>query len=200
MKRLVGARSICLDAYGTDKTGKKYDLEIQRSDNGAGVHRARYHAAVIDIENLHSGQKFDELPDVYVIFITENDIFGEGKAYYPIERINLFTGKHFEDGSHILYINGSYRGNDEIGRLMHDFSCADPDKMYNKDMADITRYYKEDKKGVEIMSKIMEDFQKEIWLIDIEKIISKLGLTPEETLNLLDVPEESREFYRSRLQ
>ncbi len=25
MKRLVGARSICLDAYGTDSSGKKYD-------------------------------------------------------------------------------------------------------------------------------------------------------------------------------
>ena len=28
MKRLAGARSICLDAYGTDSTGKKYDMEI----------------------------------------------------------------------------------------------------------------------------------------------------------------------------
>lgn len=42
MKRLVGARSICLDAYGTDDEGKKYDMEVQRSDRGAGKHRARY--------------------------------------------------------------------------------------------------------------------------------------------------------------
>lgn len=28
MKRLAGARSICLDAYGTDSDGKKYDLEV----------------------------------------------------------------------------------------------------------------------------------------------------------------------------
>ncbi len=27
MKRLAGARSICLDAYGTDSAGKKYDLD-----------------------------------------------------------------------------------------------------------------------------------------------------------------------------
>lgn len=40
MKRLVGARSICLDAYGTDSENKKYDLEIQRSDKGADPHRA----------------------------------------------------------------------------------------------------------------------------------------------------------------
>ena len=39
MKRLAGARSICLDAYGTDSAGKKYDLEIQREDKGTGPHR-----------------------------------------------------------------------------------------------------------------------------------------------------------------
>lgn len=35
------------------------------------------------------------------------------------------------------------RGEDEIGRLMHDFTCTAPDKMYNKDIAEVTRYYKE---------------------------------------------------------
>ena len=38
MKRLAGARSICLDAYGTDSAGKKYDLEIQRQEKGGQTH------------------------------------------------------------------------------------------------------------------------------------------------------------------
>ena len=67
MKRLAGARSICLDAYGTDSTGKKYDLEIQREDKGADPHRARFHSSVMDIENLDAGQEFDQLPDTYKI-------------------------------------------------------------------------------------------------------------------------------------
>ncbi len=29
MKRLAGARSICLDAYGTDSVEKKYDMAVQ---------------------------------------------------------------------------------------------------------------------------------------------------------------------------
>ena len=66
MKRLVGARSICLDAYGVDSEDKKYDLEIQRLDYGAGKHRARYHSSSMDIENLDAGQEFDELPDTYM--------------------------------------------------------------------------------------------------------------------------------------
>lgn len=203
MKRLVGARSICLDAYGTDSTGKKYDLEVQRADNGAGVHRARYHVGVIDVENLDGGQKFSELPDVYVIFITEHDIFGEGKAFYPIERVNMATGKLFDDGEHILYVNGAYRGNDEIGRLMHDFSCNDPDKMYNKDIADITRYYKETQKGVDIMCKAMDEMkdkkEKETKLHDIRSIMETLDLTAEQAMDALKISEEERKIFRTQL-
>lgn len=60
-ERLAGARSICLDAYGTDSAGKRYDPEIQRQEKGADPHRARYHSSVMDVENLHSGQEFKEL-------------------------------------------------------------------------------------------------------------------------------------------
>ena len=104
MKRLAGARSICLDAYGTDSIGKKYDLEIQKGEEGASPHRARYHSSVLDIENLNAGQEFEELPDTYVIFIVDEDVYGKGEPIYPIERINLVTGKPFEDGEHILYV------------------------------------------------------------------------------------------------
>lgn len=138
MKRLAGARSICLDAYGSDSNGKKYDMEIQRADKGAGPYRARYHSSVMDIENLDAGQEFDELPDTYTIFITEKDFYGKGEALYPIERMNLVTGEMFNDGEHILYVNGEYRGDSELGKLMHDFNCTDADDMNYKLLADKT--------------------------------------------------------------
>ena len=65
--RHLEGRSVCLDVYAMDSQGKKYDIEIQRSDYGADPHRARYHSGMIDVDNLHAGQKFDELPDSYVI-------------------------------------------------------------------------------------------------------------------------------------
>ncbi len=118
MKRLVGARSICLDAYGYDDQHKAYDLEIQRADKGAGAHRARYHSSVLDIANLDANQEFEELPDTYVIFITENDIYGKGLPLYPVERINTATGEPFGDREHILYVNGSYRGETEYMSIL----------------------------------------------------------------------------------
>lgn len=161
MKRLAGARSICLDAYGTDSAGKKYDLEIQRQDKGADPHRARYHSSVMDIENLHSGQEFRELPDTYTIFITEKDFYGQGEPVYLIERINLTMGKSFDDGEHILYVNGEYRGESDLGKLMHDFNCTKADDMNFELMADRTRYLKENPKGVQEMCKLMEDMRNE---------------------------------------
>ncbi len=161
MKRLVGARSICLDAYGTDLSGKKYDLEVQRQDKGADPHRARYHSSVMDIENLHSGQEFKDLPDTYTIFIIEKDFYGQGEAVYPIERVNIATGKSFEDGEHILYVNGEYRGNSAMGKLMHDFNCTKADDMNFELIANRTRYLKENPKGVNEMCKIMEDMRSE---------------------------------------
>ena len=161
MKRLGGARSVCLDAYGTDSDMKKYDLEIQRADKGADPHRARYHSSVLDIENLHSGQEFQELPDTYTIFITEEDFFGMGKPVYPIERMNLAAGSFFEDGEHILYVNGEYKGESDIGRLMHDFNCTRAEDMNFELMAERTRYLKENPKGVSEMCKVMEDMRNE---------------------------------------
>ena len=161
MKRLGGARSICLDAYGTDTSGKKYVMEVQRSDRGAEPHRARYHSSVMDVENLDVGQKFSELPDTYTIFIIEKDLYGMGEPVYPIERVNLLMGKPFEDGEHILYVNGEYRGDSDIGKLMHDFNCTDASDMNFELMAERTRYLKENPKGVNEMCKIIEDMRKE---------------------------------------
>lgn len=40
---------------------------------------------------------------------------------------------------------------------MHDFSCTNPADMNYKVLADRTRYFKEDKEGLESMCKVVED-------------------------------------------
>lgn len=85
MKRLVGGLSICLDVFGEDSKGRKFDLEVQRADSGARPKRARYHSSAMDVEFLQKNQEFEELPITYTIFITENDVFNAGEALYPIE-------------------------------------------------------------------------------------------------------------------
>lgn len=203
MKRLAGARSICLDAYGTDSENKKYDLEIQRAEKGVSPHRARYHSSVMDIENLDAGQEFAELPDTYTIFITEKDFYGKGEPIYVVERINLTTGKNFEDGEHILYVNGEYREESELGKLMHDFNCTEADDMIFGLMAERTRYLKENPEGVNEMCKAMEDMRNEAvernMLQTIRNLMDSMKWSAEQAMTAMKIPEADKLKYTAKL-
>ena len=85
------------------------------------------------------------------------------QSIYLVERYITIGGDKvlFGDGSHIIYVNGKYRGNDEIGKLMYDFSCTNPDDMNYEALAKRARYFKQDKKGVATMCKMMEDMRNE---------------------------------------
>ena len=154
-------RSVRFDILATDNTGAKINVEIQRADKGAGRKRARYNSSMMDAAFLKKGDSFDNLPETWVVFITEHDVIGKGLPLYPVERCFLGTGERFEDGSHILYVNGAYRGDTPIGKLMHDFSCTNAADMYYATLADRVRFFKESKEGILIMCKVMEDMRKE---------------------------------------
>lgn len=154
-------RSVRLDVLATDDDGTRYNIEIQRADKGAGRRRARYNSGMMDANLLQKGESFDTLPETYVIFITEHDVMGKGYPLYQVERCILGTGERFEDGAHIVYVNGAYRDDTPIGKLMHDFSCTDPAQMHYGILADRVRFFKESKEGVAIMCKAMEDMRNE---------------------------------------
>lgn len=160
VKNLKG-HSVILDVFATDSHGMRYDIEIQRADKGASPKRARYNSSLIDDQILIAGDSYEVLPETYVIFITENDVIGKEKPIYHIERMITETGEAFEDGSHIVYVNAAYKDDSELGKLMHDFSCANPSDMNYSTLAHKTRYFKEDDKGVKYMCKIMEEIKAE---------------------------------------
>ena len=162
LKNLQG-RSAVLDVHAIDSTDKEFDVEIQRKDAGAGAKRARHNSSLLDAHILKAGDDTEDIPDSYVIFITENDVMKGNQPIYPVERyVTIGENKVlFGDGSHIIYVNGKYRGNDEIGKLMHDFSCTNPDDMNYETLAKKARYFKQDEKGVAAMCKIMEDMRNE---------------------------------------
>ena len=154
-------RSVRLDVLATDSEGRKFNIEIQRSDKGAGRKRARYNSSMMDVNLLEKGNDFEALPETYVIFITENDVIGLGEAIYEIERCFVKSGKRFGDGSHILYVNGSYRDDSPVGKLMHDFSCTDPSDMCYNVLADRARFFKESKEGIAVMCKVLDDMRRQ---------------------------------------
>lgn len=201
-------RSIKLDILAADAAGKVYNVEVQRSDRGAASRRARYHSSMIDTRLLNPGEDFSKLPDTYVIFITEHDVLGKGLPLYHIERKIEELGTSFGDGTHILYVNGSYsNAADPIGMLMHDFRCTDPEEMYFRPLANKVRYFKQEEGGSHSMCRIFEEYGEEIRketqeenVVKIIKVLQEFGF-PEDIIcqKLMEQYELSEEAAQAYL-
>ena len=154
----VGGRNITLDVDAMDENGEEIDIEVQGNSEGAHVRRARYHSSMVDSRMLKDGQAFRELKDSYVIFIYKHDKFRKGLPLYHVERYVGETNEQFRDGSHIIYVNGNYKGNDEIGQLMQDFREKNPECMHYTELAESVKHFKEKEGGREEMSEIVERY------------------------------------------
>lgn len=158
---IAGSHGLMLDVFAKDTSGKSYNIEVQRADKGALPQRARYHASAIDVTELAKGSEYEDLPDTYVIFITEKDVLRGNKATYTIERTIKELDEPFVDGTHIVYVNAAYQDiSTAIGKLIHDFVCKNASDMLCDPMAEITKHFKETTEGVNIMCKAVEDYGK----------------------------------------
>ena len=157
LQNLYG-HSAQLDILAEDEHGTQFNVEIQRSDEGASVQRARFYCGALDMHFLDRGKKYEALPDAYVIFITESDVLKKGRPLYNIQRSIDETGEAFGDGSHIVYVNAACQDDTPLGRLMQDFNCNDPAKMHYKELADRVNYFKTSKEGEIDMTDIIEAY------------------------------------------
>jgi hypothetical protein len=156
---VVGGRNIRLDILAKDRTGKNYNVEVQKKPEGAHIRRARFNSSMMDSRMLKAGQEFAELQDSYMVFITQTDIFGHGLPIYTINRHFEEIEDLFDDGSHIIYVNGSYKGDDAIGRMMHDFGCKESKDIYYPELAKGVKHFKEEG-GRKIMCEAVEEYAK----------------------------------------
>ena len=160
LKNLQG-RSVRLDILAVDQENHTYNIEVQRNDHGAGAKRARYNSSLLDANLTDPGDAYDALNETYVIFITEKDVLRGGLPIYHINRIIEETGKSFGDDAHIIYVNSQIKDETALGKLMHDFTCTDPDDMNYPVLAQRVRYFKEDTKGVATMCRAFEEVREE---------------------------------------
>ncbi len=109
----LGQRSIRLDAWAADETGRQFSTEMQNDTETDDVHRrSRYYQGLMDSPILKSGKKtrYWHLPSTVIIFITQEDIFGQDRAMYTFtEQCEEVPGLHLEDGTRKIFLNMSSR-------------------------------------------------------------------------------------------
>lgn len=131
------SRSCRFDVLAEDSNGKIYNIEVQNSNEGAVPRRARYNCEKLDELVIRKGMAYNDYPETYVIFITQNDVLGDGLPIYHIRRHIEENGKLFDDGQQIIYVNGENTDTSTaLGQLMVDMQQKDAAKISNKILAD----------------------------------------------------------------
>ncbi|WP_449037121.1 Rpn family recombination-promoting nuclease/putative transposase [Phascolarctobacterium sp.] len=147
-----------LDILAQDSKGRYFNVEVQRSDEGAPARRARFYSSILDTHFLQPGKLYEELPDTYVIFITENDVLHDNLPLYNIRRRIDENAKCFEDGSHIVYVNSQRRDDTALGKLMQDLYCTEPKNLHYHEFAERMEFLKYSKEGEEKMTDVIEEY------------------------------------------
>ena len=193
------SRDVILDIKARDSKGQFYNIEIQRADTIDHKRRVRLYRSEIDSELLRKGTDVDALPELYVIYISETDIFESGLAWDEVIQTFKRAGTDYDDGCHTIYANAEVDEGDQISELMGYFKSADPDDMSHGELSQRLHFMKREAGGEEILCKISEGFIKEGKREGkLEAILALMETTKwdaEKAMDMLKIEREDRPTY-----
>ena len=161
---LVG-RGVRLDVLCETADGKQINVEVQRMDSDDHYRRIRYNASAITARHTSKGTDFRDVVEVYVIYITEFDLFDTDKTVCNIDSVIRETGKVIDDGLHRIIVNAKINDGTKTARLMTHFRENDFSDNEFPEASKQIRYYKHTEEGSKqmssIMSKMMQEYAEE---------------------------------------
>ncbi len=158
--RNIGAHSVILDLICQDEDGARINVEVQKSDDDDHVKRARFNISNIDTTFTEKGLDYEDLPDIYVVFITRSDIFKEGKTIYHLGMSIRETGTPVDDGVHRIFANCAVDDGSDIAGLMQYLKVTKGENSKFPKLSERVRYLKESQEGADDMSDIVEEYFK----------------------------------------
>ena len=157
-ERNLYGRSVRLDALCVLNNGTLCNIEVQRSDNDNHLKRARFNASSITTRESHPGEHFEDIVDLYIIYISEFDFLHGGLTIYHIDKCIRETGEFVNDGLHEIFVNTAIDDHTEIAELM---ACMKQKEVNNPKFPHLSnevKFLKETEGGVVAMCDIMEKY------------------------------------------
>lgn len=159
-KNLWG-RSVRLDALCRLGNGALCNIEVQNSSNDNHVRRVRYNAACITSNNTKVGDRFIQVPDVIMIYISTFDVFKKGKTIYHCRTVIEETMEAVDNGLTEVYVNTVIHDGSTIAELMECFMKEQLDNRRFPLLSKRAWYYKNEESGLKIMCQIVEEYAEE---------------------------------------
>ena len=151
---------------------------------------------MIDSEYLQKGANYDELPDVYIFYISETDIWKGGKVAYEVTK--TLNGQPYDDGIHTVYINAAVNDGSAIASLMQYFKSCDPKDDSQGELSKRVQLLKSDKEGefmCELTQKWYNDGEKMGTAKAIINIMESLKVSIDSAMQTVKIPETEKVFY-----
>lgn len=156
--RNVGAHSVILDLICQDEDGSHINVEIQKSDDDDHVKRVRFNISNIDTAFTERGIDYQELPDVYAVFLSRFDVFKEGKTIYHLGMSIQETGTPVSDGIHRIFANCAVDDGSDIAELMQYFKNTAGENRKFPRLSNRVKYFRESQKGENYMALAFDEY------------------------------------------
>ncbi|MBO6300388.1 MAG: hypothetical protein J6N53_16275 [Lachnospiraceae bacterium] len=222
LQRKIGQISVnaekMIPGYSPDHRGIRMDVEVIEKGEASSVianvydvepHTAndthfpkanRFRQAKIDSRYMESGDnEFEHLPDLYVITITNFDIFGEDQMIYTFrERCEEIPGLTYEDGLCFIYFNttGKKGGSQSIKNMLHFIENSDETAAVDTETQELEQYIRKVKLDPEVRRELMTfgDYidreRREEKIEDILDLLGDYGEIPEELIDRINTQHD----------
>lgn len=160
VRNLVG-RSVRADALCQLGSGEKANIEVQRSDNDNHLKRIRYNASCITASETEPGERFENVPTVIIVYISEFDFLKGNQTIYHIDHVVRETGATVDNGLQTICVNTKIDDGTDIAELMKCFMQTEVENDKFPAISKRMKYLKHSEGGLEKMCKIMEEYAKE---------------------------------------
>ena len=222
LQRKIGQISVnaekMIPGYSPDHRGIRMDVEVIEKGEASSVianvydvepHTAndthfpkanRFRQAKIDSRYTESGDNdFEHLPYLYVITITNFDIFGEDQMIYTFrEKCEEIPGLTYEDGLCFIYFNttGKKGGSQSIKNMLHFIENSDETAAVDTETQELEQYIRKVKLDPEVRRELMTfgDYidreRREEKIEDILDLLGDYGEIPEELIDRINTQHD----------
>ncbi len=159
--RNIESHSVVLDALVEDEEHNIYDVEVQVGDKNNHERRIRYYNTAIDWSYLEKGKNYSDLPELFMIFISDFDPFEMDEIHYEVGQYVKGTQQEYDSGVHIHYFNTQVKDETFLSELMQYLADSDPKNNKFGALSKRVYYHKIQNEGVDSMCSAVEKYAKE---------------------------------------
>lgn len=102
---LPESHDVRLDVYADDENNTFYNVEMQSYRETDLPKRSRYYQGILDVNYLEKGEDYDKLPESFIIFVCDYDVFGWDIPLLKYQYIDVeHIDKTLDDGTNKIFL------------------------------------------------------------------------------------------------